>query len=237
MDKAPLAGDLGPYPDAAPRVLAGPDSLRNGAASYDEGGLRVRRFDPQRKDRIVDAALSVIAEHGIAGASLRKIALRADVPLGSLTYHFAGMHELLVTAFGRFVRLSLTRLENRLNGSSDSGEAGQAILEMIREDGAENPPDSLTLAREFQAMVVRDPSCREIAQDWIRLSSSVLERYFDPSTAGILEALIEGLTLRENMLTRSASGAVAGDAIRRLLAVPPGKSNEPTAAPASRGRT
>ena len=56
---------------------------------------RTRRNDPNRRDRIIDACLRVIAEVGVAGASHRKIAEAADVPLGSMTYHFTGMDELL----------------------------------------------------------------------------------------------------------------------------------------------
>ena len=43
--------------------------------------------------------LDVIAEHGVAGASHRAIARAADVPLGSITYHFATLDELLAAAF------------------------------------------------------------------------------------------------------------------------------------------
>ncbi len=63
---------------------------------------RTRRTDPGRRDRIVDACLDVIADVGVAGASHRRIAARADVPLGSMSYHFAGMDELLREAFTRF---------------------------------------------------------------------------------------------------------------------------------------
>ena len=69
----------------------------------------VRRVDPDRKDRIVDAALDVIAEHGVAGATHRTIAAAADVPLGSMTYHFENLDEVLprITAGMRM------RIENK----------------------------------------------------------------------------------------------------------------------------
>ena len=66
---------------------------------------RRRRHDPQRRDRIIDASLEVIAEHGVAGTSHRRVAAAADVPLGSMTYHFEGMDELLDDV--------LTRLKER----------------------------------------------------------------------------------------------------------------------------
>ncbi len=64
---------------------------------------RPRRTDPQRKERILDAAIAVLAAHGVAGTTHRLIAAQADVPLGSLTYHFDGLEDLRAQAF---VRLS-----------------------------------------------------------------------------------------------------------------------------------
>ncbi|TYR32953.1 TetR/AcrR family transcriptional regulator, partial [Streptomyces parvus] len=60
-----------------------------------------RRYDPERRTRIIDAALTVIAADGIAGLSHRTVAAEADVPLGSTTYHFASLDELLVAALRR----------------------------------------------------------------------------------------------------------------------------------------
>ncbi len=56
------------------------------------------RSEP-RKQVITRAALCVIAEGGLRGASFRRIAARAGVPLGSLTYYFSGIEELLDQAF------------------------------------------------------------------------------------------------------------------------------------------
>ena len=60
-----------------------------------------RRYDPERKSRIIEAAIDVIAEFGVAGTTHRRIAAAADVPLGSLTYHFTGLDDLLGQAFTR----------------------------------------------------------------------------------------------------------------------------------------
>lgn len=73
-----------------------------GTAETRPGTRRGRRNDPDRRDRIIDACLDVIAEAGVAGVSHRKIADAAGVPLGSMTYHFDGMSNLLHEAFSRF---------------------------------------------------------------------------------------------------------------------------------------
>lgn len=60
-----------------------------------------RRHDPERRERIIEAAIRVVGAHGIAGLSHRSVAAEADVPLGSTTYHFASLDELLVAALRR----------------------------------------------------------------------------------------------------------------------------------------
>lgn len=57
-----------------------------------------RRYDPERRQRIIDAAIRVVGEKGIGGLSHRSVAAEADVPLGSTTYHFKTLDELLVAA-------------------------------------------------------------------------------------------------------------------------------------------
>ncbi|MEV8148169.1 TetR family transcriptional regulator [Arthrobacter sp. NPDC080073] len=190
-----------------------PPSPAPGVAS----ALRIRRFDPDRRNRIVDAVLAVIADNGVAGTSFRKIATQADVPLGSMTYHFSGMQELLETGFERFVSQSLARLEDRLKPARDHRDARGIILAIVHEDATADPPRYLALSREFQALVIRDPALRNIANKWVEGSAGILKRYFDPITAEILEILMDGLTLRRGV-ARMEGEPLAADAVARVIA-------------------
>ena len=89
--------------------------------------VAVRRYDPQRRDRIIDACLDVVAEVGVAGASHRKIAEAADVPLGSMTYHFSGMQELLHEAFSRFATSMSDRFAARMAQADDLASAQEGV--------------------------------------------------------------------------------------------------------------
>ena len=179
------------------------------------GGGRSRRFDPRRKERIVDAALVVMAEKGIAGTTLRRVAERANVPLGSVTYHFAGTNDLLALAFRKFVVEQLKRLETRLLGASNAQDAWFRILEMINEDSA-NPVHNVSLAKEFQAMAAREPEFRALAQEWIEESTLILERHFDTDTAKILEVFVEGLTFRGRITSVGVHELLSREALQRL---------------------
>ena len=56
---------------------------------------RVRQPTEIRRGLIIEAARGLIADRGLFAASLRDIAQRAQVSLGTVTYHFAGIAELL----------------------------------------------------------------------------------------------------------------------------------------------
>ena len=60
-----------------------------------------RQPDPGRRDRLIDVAIDVIADRGVAGATHRAVAEAADVPLGSTTYYFSTLDDLHREAIGR----------------------------------------------------------------------------------------------------------------------------------------
>lgn len=62
------------------------------------------------KSRILQSTIDLVLESGINGVSHRKIAERAGIPLGSTTYHFESLVEILRSAIGlEFERDSVRR--------------------------------------------------------------------------------------------------------------------------------
>src|SRR4051812_25534850 len=66
--------------------------------------------DPARRERIADAAIAVVAERGIEGVTHRAVAAAADVPLGSTTYHFATLDDLLAEALRTAAEHNIARM-------------------------------------------------------------------------------------------------------------------------------
>lgn len=161
---------------------------------------RTRRYDPDRRDRIVEACTRVIGEVGVAGASTRRIAAAADVPLGSITYHFADMDELLRATFERFARQVSDRFEESMAGATTIAQARQAVVDLMTADVLVDPHE-LVLTHELYTLAARDPGYRQLTHDWMARSRHALERHFDPPTARILDALIEGLTIHRALDT------------------------------------
>lgn len=156
--------------------------------------MSVRRYDPRRRDRIIDACLDVIAEAGVAGTSHRRVAEAADVPLGSMTYHFSGMRELLHEAFTRFSFTVSDQLARRM-AEADSRETAKAAVAQTIIDDVFSDQRDLVLSHELYTLAARDASFRDITNAWMARSRQILEQHFDPVTARLLDALVEGLTI------------------------------------------
>ena len=83
------------------------------------------------KDRILDSAEALFAEHGFEGTSLRMITASADVNLASVNYHFHSKDDLIRAVFDRRIRpLNERRIES-LQSCLDAAGEGPLPLEGI----------------------------------------------------------------------------------------------------------
>jgi len=176
-----------------------------------------RRADPGRRDRIIDACLDVIAEAGIAGTSHRKVAASAGVPLGSMTYHFSGMDELLREALGRFSEAVSERFERRMADARDFEAAKRAVADTVTHH-ASGTRRELVLTHELYTLAAREPAYRSITNAWMARSRRALQQHFDPTTARLLDALIEGLTIHRALDNEPQDPATVRAAVERITA-------------------
>ena len=183
-----------------------------GRGSAAELARRPRRYDPERRQRLVATALDVIAEHGVAGTSHRAIARAADVPLGSTTYHFANLDELLAAAFTVHAEAIADALDERMRAVADREAVLDALAAHLAQDllGSDR---ALVLAVELYVAAARRPSLRAVTEAWMRRSRRALELHFDPVTARELDALVEGLVLHQALSTKP----MTADQIRHAL--------------------
>ncbi|MFB9324040.1 TetR/AcrR family transcriptional regulator [Cryptosporangium minutisporangium] len=177
---------------------------------------RARRHDPGRRDRLIDAALTVIAERGVAGTTHREIARAADVPLGSMTYHFASLDEILAEAFTRHAEAIAAVFDQRLTAAFDRAAAIDAVITLVTDDLL-GPSANLVLTVELYVAAARNPALRAVTQAWMQRSRDALEQHFDPTTARELDALIEGLVLHSALSTDPMTPAQIRHAIERYL--------------------
>jgi DNA-binding transcriptional regulator YbjK len=161
-----------------------------------------------RRETILDAALALIAAHGVEAVTHRSVAAEASVPLGSTTYYFASRDELLREAFRRYVSRVLVLLSEILVETQPRDAAGLVdfLVEVVRREVT----GRWTVILEYE-LVLRAARDAELAADFHRyeraLASALaeaLERLgahqpFD--TARTLIALVRGFEL--DGLTRS----------------------------------
>ena len=174
-----------------------------------------RRYDPGRRDRIIDAALDCIAQEGVAGTSHRKVAALAGVPLGSMTYHFAGMDELLIEAFTRFATTISEAFELRMQSSTDTQAAIDAVVDLIHDDLQRSNHEHV-ITYELYTLAARRPEFRTITEGWMQASRRALERHFTPDIARALDAYIEGAALHIALDNTPPGPDQTRSAIRRL---------------------
>ena len=175
-----------------------------------------RRYDPDRKTRIVDATVDVIAEHGVAGTTHRRIASAADVPLGSLTYHFTGLDDLLAQAFRRHAERMSVAYQAHFDAVRDHDDLIDAVTDLIASDADAGDRD-WAVAYELYLAALRDPALRDVTESWMRTSRAVLERFVDPTTARGVDALIEGMIMHKTLATTGLDRSDIRTVVARVL--------------------
>lgn len=182
-------------PPSADPAASETEAIQDGRRSPDGPGdaRRPRRYDPERRNRILDAALDVVAEHGLAGTTHRHIAARADVPLGSVTYHFASLADLQAQAFARHVALQAAKFEELFQGVETPEQFIEVLVDLVHGGPARHR--GAVLGFELHLAALRNPELRVLTQEWTRASRAVLARFTRPDTAMRLDALLEGMIM------------------------------------------
>lgn len=179
---------------------------------------KVRQNDPARQQRIIDAALAVISEHGVAATTHRKIAAAAEVPLGSLTYYFASLEDILTTAFLQLAAQSSAAFRARLETANDPISAREAVIDIIA-GSIWAEPRTLLLSYELYAFAARHPPVSAVMQQWMDASRAALSRFFDPLTARALDALIEGIGIHNSIDREPLDRISIGIIVERIARV------------------
>ncbi|MER5633370.1 TetR/AcrR family transcriptional regulator [Streptomyces nitrosporeus] len=154
-----------------------------------------RRYDPERRERIIDAAFRVVGEHGIAGLSHRSVAAEADVPLGSTTYHFSSLDELLVAALRR-CNENLARAMRESGRLAAPGADLADELTRLLEEWFAGGRGTMELEYELYLAALRRPALRPVAMEWADGVGELIAHRTDPATARALVALIDGISLQ-----------------------------------------
>ncbi|MFD6436456.1 TetR/AcrR family transcriptional regulator [Streptomyces venezuelae] len=179
-----------------------------------------RRYDPERRQRIIDAAIRVVGARGIAGLSHRSVAAEADVPLGSTTYHFKTLDELLIAALRQsnegFAKVMATS-DVFEDPGADLADLARGLARVLGEWFA-GERAGVELEYELYLAAVRRPALRPVAAEWCAGLTDVIERRTDPVTARALVALMDGISLQVLLTGAEYNEEYAREMLGRLLA-------------------
>ncbi|POH59028.1 TetR family transcriptional regulator [Arthrobacter glacialis] len=178
-----------------------------------------RRYDPDRRANISAAALDVVAKHGVAGATYRKIAERAGVSLGSLTYHFESLDELLGEAFTTLANRTANGFDAAMAEVGDEAAARDAVVSLITGELL-NDSRTMVLSYELYALATRRPDMRRVTDAWMARSRVALGKFFDPETTLMLDALIEGLSMHRALSLAPMPRTTVEAAVERIVGKP-----------------
>lgn len=176
-----------------------------------------RRYDPGRRQRIIDAALRVVGRAGIAGLSHRTVAAEVDVPLGSTTYHFASLDELLVAALRQAnegFAAAVTGSAVRTDPECDlAAELARLTGQWLAADRA-----GVELEYELYLAALRRPALRPVAAEWCDEVVRALAGRVDAGTARALAAVLDGVCLHVLLTGREYDAGHTAETLRRVLA-------------------
>ncbi|WP_290061866.1 TetR/AcrR family transcriptional regulator [Amycolatopsis solani] len=150
--------------------------------------------DPDRRERIVHAAIRLVRAGGIASVTARSVATEAGVPVGSVAYHFDSVPALLLEAGSRVLRLRTDTLVEWLAGTSPANVVTR-LAELIHHQLTEQRETSV-VAYELYMLGMRHEEFRQVS----RLSNARLrERLAEvlpPAEAARLAAAADGFQLQ-----------------------------------------
>ncbi|OPF75226.1 TetR family transcriptional regulator [Streptomyces antioxidans] len=176
-----------------------------------------RRYDPERRQRIIDAATAVVRERGIVGLGHRAVAAAADVPLGSTTYHFATLDDLLIAALRQINAEWLAEVKRWAEGVDPAAPPADELARWLEEQ-LTGDRARMELEYELYFAALRHEGLRPLAAECLDETARLLTRLVpDAATARAVVALMDGLTLQVLLADRPYDREDIRAALARIM--------------------
>jgi DNA-binding transcriptional regulator YbjK len=156
--------------------------------------LTARRDPEARRQRIVTAAVSAIAEVGIGSVTHRRIAALAGVPLGSTTYYFPTLDDLVAAALREATEYARAGLEAWAEELTVSRDLPATFVDLAQRYVADR--EQALLEYELCIASARTPELRPIAQLWIDGMRGICARFAGKERGYAMAALIDGYLMQ-----------------------------------------
>lgn len=151
--------------------------------------------DPGRRDRIARAAVAVVARRGVDGVTHRAVAAEAGVPLGSTTYHFATLDDLLAEALRTAVEQNTARLQQWERSLAPDVDFAAALADLVMGEVTVDREQS-TVEYELYVAALHHPLLRPASSAWDAVLTDLFAARTDALTGRLLAATVCGLELQ-----------------------------------------
>ncbi|OEV04872.1 TetR family transcriptional regulator [Streptomyces nanshensis] len=172
--------------------MPGPSTTPSSTGS-EQPASRSRRDPQARRRAIIQAAADLLIEEGGGNITHRRVAERAEVPLGATTYYFKTLDEL------------------REAGLELLADEVEEVLGDVRREAAEAEGDPEVLARllhdyladresvradtALYCAAIQRPELRPLAMRWFDGMVELLSDWTDPATARLVATFADGVSL------------------------------------------
>ena len=171
--------------------------------------------DYERPRRIALAALEVVAENGVEGLTHRKVAAVAGIPLGSTTYHFATLDDLLAAAIVEAKKATDAELAAWAGKLGPDADLAQLIADYVL-DALTQHWGRTVVEHELYMAALRRPQLRALSREWDEAFPAVLAGHVDAVTAQAVAMVVDGMYVRAFIHGMPSRDEVE-EVLRRLL--------------------
>jgi TetR/AcrR family transcriptional regulator, regulator of biofilm formation and stress response len=172
--------------------------------------------DHARRERIARAAIAVVAERGVEGVTHRAVAAAAGVPLGSTTYHFATLDDLLAVALRTAAEDNIERLREWEQDLPRDADLAAVLTDLLMRGLTEERPQTV-VGYELYVAALHRPQLRSASTAWDEALAELFAFRTDLVTGRLLAAIFCGLELQallaESLPAREGIEAIFRQAI------------------------
>jgi DNA-binding transcriptional regulator YbjK len=175
--------------------------------------------DHARRERIAGAAVAVVAERGVEGVTHRAVAAAAGVPLGSTTYHFSTLDDLLGVALRNAAEANIARLREWERDLPRDADLAAALTDLLMRGLTEDRAQKV-VGYELYVAALHRPQLQPTSTAWDDALAEMFASRTDPVTGRMLAAVFCGLQLHA-LLTEPLPDREDIEAVfRRALGTP-----------------
>ncbi|MGO4588851.1 TetR/AcrR family transcriptional regulator [Paenarthrobacter sp. 2TAF44] len=177
---------------------------------------RPRRHDPDRRKRLTQAAAEVLERDGILALNHRAVAAYADVPLGSITYHFDDLDGLLAAALEWISEGELRVLEQWRLSWDLREDLENALVDLVLLYTNDRRDVSI-LEYEVHVLAYRRPALRPLNQRWEIAFAGILRPHLSEDDIRLVIAMFDGIMLYGLGLDEPLDEGWARASLRKVL--------------------